>query len=58
MKEGGGGHCGDAGSHAMVPVAVLGENSVMCCKQGRSLCQSFQQRNEGMKELAMEIYGG
>lgn len=58
MKEDGGGHCAGGGSDAMVPVAVLGENSVMYCKQDWHLRQSFQQRNEGMKELAMEIYGG
>lgn len=58
MKEDGGGHCGGGGSDAMMLVAVLDENSVMYCKQDWHLCQSFQQRNEGMKELAMEIYGG
>ena len=57
MKEDGGSHCGDGGSDVMVLVAVVGENNVMYCKQDWHLCQSFRQSNEGMKELAMEIYG-
>jgi len=38
MKEDGGGHCAGGGSDAMVPVAELGENSVMYCKQDWHLC--------------------
>lgn len=64
MKENGGGHCGDGGVRADAVVMWWwqewwgGKDNVISCKQDWHLCQSFEQRIEGIKDLAMGINGG